>query len=50
MPRRRTIGIPDPELSDEQWDKLAERLPEESGSPRGGPKPVSNWPVVEGIL
>jgi transposase len=50
MPRRRIIDIPDPELTDEQWDRLAEWLPEESGSPRGGPKPVPNRPVVEGIL
>jgi transposase len=50
MPRRRAIDIPDPELSDEQWAKLAEWLPDESGSPYGGPKPVPNRPVVEGIL
>ncbi len=50
MPRRRAIDIPDPELTDEQWEKLAEWLPDESGSPLGGPKPVPNRPVVEGIL
>ncbi len=50
MPRRRAIDIPDPELSDEQWAKLAEWLPDEAGSPYGGPEPVPNRPVVEGIL
>src|SRR5579871_6630249 len=50
MPHRRAIDIPDPELSDAQWDRLAEWLPEESASPHGGPKPVPNRPVVEGIL
>jgi hypothetical protein len=40
MPRRRAIDIPAPELSDEQWAKLAEWLPDEAGSPYGGPKPV----------
>jgi transposase len=48
--RRRTLDIPDPELTDAQWAKLAQWLPDESGSPSGGPKPTPNRPVVEGIL
>ena len=50
MARKRVIDIPDPELSDDQWAKLAPLLPEPQPSPHGGPKPVPNRPVVEGIL
>ena len=50
MARKRTIHIPHPELTDEQWELLAELLPEPAASPKGGPKPVPNRPVVEGIL
>jgi transposase len=50
MARKRTIDIPDPELTDEQWEKLAPLLPEPEPSPGGGPKPIPNRPVVEGIL
>jgi hypothetical protein len=32
------------------WEKLAPLLPEPEASPKGGPKPVPNRPVVEGIL
>src|SRR5690606_28113757 len=50
MARKRTIDIRQPELSDEMWQKLAPLLPEPEPSPRGGPRPVPNRPVVEGIL
>ena len=50
MPRRRVIDIPAPQWSDEQWEKLAEWLPDEVGSPYGGPTPVPNRPVVKGIV
>src|SRR5207237_9498630 len=50
MARKRLIHIRDPELTDEQWELLAEVPPEPQPSPRGGPKPVPNRPVVEGIL
>src|SRR5215510_5916926 len=50
MARKRVINIRQPELSDQQWEFLAEVLPEPRPSPHGGPKPVLNRPVVEGIL
>jgi transposase len=50
MAAKRVIDIRQPELSDEQWKKLAPLLPEPVASPDGGPKPVDNRPVVEGIL
>ena len=49
MARKRTIDIPEPELTGEPWEKLAPLLPEPEPSP-GGPKPIPNRPVVEGIL
>jgi len=50
MARKRVINIRHPELTDEQWELLALVLPEPQPSPSGGPKPVPNRPVVEGIL
>ena len=50
MARKRVISIRHPELTDEQWELLAEVLPEPKASAKGGPKPVPNRPVVEGIL
>lgn len=50
MARKRAIHIRHPELTDEQWELLAEVLPEPKPSRFGGPKPVPNRPVVEGIL
>jgi transposase len=50
MARKRAIHIRHPELTDEQWELLAELLPEPVPSHKGGPKPVPNRPVVEGIL
>jgi transposase len=50
MARKRVIDIRHPELTDEQWELLAELLPEPEPAPGGGPKPVPNRPVVEGIL
>jgi transposase len=50
MARKRVINIPHPELTDDQWEGLALLLPEPQASPKGGPKPVPNRPVVEGIL
>ena len=38
------------ELTDAQWEKLAPLLPELKASPSGGPKPIPNRPVFEGIL
>ena len=38
------------ELTDAQWRKVAPLLPEPKASPRGGPKPIPNRPVFEGIL
>src|SRR3712207_3373176 len=38
------------ELTDAQWGKVAPLLPELKASPRGGPKPIPNRPVFEGIL
>lgn len=37
-------------LTDEQWIKIAPLLPVPQSSPKGGPKPISNRPVFEGIL
>jgi transposase len=50
MARKRLIDIRHPELTDEVWEKLAPLLPEPEPSPAGGPKPIPNRPVVEGIL
>lgn len=50
MAAKRVIDIRQPELSDEQWARLAPLLPEPQPSPDGGPKPVDNRPVIEGIL
>jgi transposase len=50
MARKRVIDIRQPELTDEQWGLLEAVLPEPEASPDGGPKPVPNRPVVEGIL
>jgi transposase len=38
------------ELTDEQWRKLEPLLPKLKASPKGGPKPIGNRPVFEGIL
>ena len=38
------------ELTDAQWAHIAPLLPEPPGSPNGGPKPLANRPVFEGIL
>jgi transposase len=38
------------ELTDAQWEKIAPLLPELTASPRGGPQPISNRPVFEGLL
>src|SRR5436853_170017 len=46
--RRREIDIPDPELTDEQWEELAPWLPGDSGSSAGGPKPKTERAGVEG--
>ena len=50
MARKRVINIRQPELTDEQWELLALVLPEPQPSFKGGPKPVPNRPVVEGLL
>src|SRR5438094_1295007 len=50
MARKRVLNIPHPELSDEQWEYLDILLPQPEASPKGGPKPIPNRPVVEGIL
>ncbi|WZO97480.1 transposase [Isosphaeraceae bacterium EP7] len=50
MARKRIICIRQPELADEEWALLAPHLPEPRASARGGPRPVPNRPVVEGIL
>jgi transposase len=50
MACKRLLDIRDPELTDELWEKLAPLLPEPQPSPQGGPKPIPNRPVVEGIL
>ena len=50
MARKRVIHIPHPELTDDQWELLSPLLPEPVASPNGGPKPVPNRPVLEGIL
>jgi transposase len=38
------------ELTDAQWEKIAPLLPALKASARGGPKPIANRPVFEGIL
>ena len=38
------------ELTDAQWAHIAPLLPEPKASPNGGPKPIANRPVFEGIL
>ena len=38
------------ELTDSQWAHIAPLLPEPKASPQGGPKPIANRPVFEGIL
>ena len=38
------------ELTDAQWAHIAPLLPELTASPKGGPKPIANRPVFEGIL
>ena len=38
------------ELTDAQWEKIAPVLPELQAPPGGGPKPIPNRPVFEGIL
>jgi len=37
-------------LTDEQWEIIEPLLPPPVGSPKGGPKPIANRPVLEGIL
>lgn len=39
-----------PELTDSQWEKLSPLFPEPKAAKRGGPKPIPNRPVFEGIL
>jgi transposase len=38
------------ELTDAHWTKIAPLLPQPKASRRGGPKPIPNRPVFEGIL
>ena len=38
------------ELTDTQWENIAPLLPEPQASARGGPEPIPNRPVFEGIL
>ena len=38
------------ELTDVQWERISPLLPEPKASPKGGPKPIPNRPVFEGIL
>ena len=40
----------EPLITDEQWAKIEPLLPEPKPSPKGGPKPIPNRPVFEGIL
>lgn len=37
-------------LTDEQWEKIEPLLPRLKASPFGGPKPIPNRRVFEGIL
>ena len=37
-------------LTDEQWEKIEALLPKFERSPKGGPKPIDNRSVFEGIL
>jgi transposase len=39
-----------PQISDEQWIKVAPLLPQPQASPRGGRKPAANRPCFEGLL
>ena len=39
-----------PEITDKQWEKLRPLFPEPKASPKGGPKPIPNRPVFEGIV
>jgi transposase len=39
-----------PELTGAQWEKVVPLLPELKTSPRGGPNPIANRPVFEGLL
>jgi transposase len=50
MAGRRVIDIRRPELTDEMWEKIGPHLPEPEASPKRGPKPIPNRPIVEGIL
>jgi hypothetical protein len=45
-----SIAKDEPLISEEQWEYIAPLLPEPKASPEGGPKPVLNRPVFEGIL
>lgn len=38
------------EFTDEQWRKIEPLLPKPKASSQGGPKPIGNRPVFEGIL
>jgi len=38
------------ELTDEQWCRIEPLLPKLTASPKGGPKPIGNRPVFEGLL
>ena len=38
------------ELTDAQWVHIAPLLPEPKASPKGGPQPIPNRPVFEGVL
>ena len=44
------MSRPTSELTDAQWAHIAPLLPEPNASPNGGPKPIANRPVFEGIL
>lgn len=37
-------------LTEAQWQIIEPLLPPPTGSPKGGPKPIANRPVFEGIL
>lgn len=37
-------------LTEKQWEKIEPLLPPSQASPKGGPKPIGNRPVFEGIL
>ena len=44
------MSRPTSELTDAQWAHIAPLLPQPKASPKGGPKPIANRPVFEGIL